>query len=99
MVLAAAFKKNRAFALSFILSAATSPALLQGRGQEAHRVILDPSKYDVWLACPLAAAPQVFGQWMGPLLSHAAAFPRGHRARITQRWPWHKENGEPGIRS
>ncbi|MBS0339620.1 MAG: SOS response-associated peptidase family protein [Proteobacteria bacterium] len=38
-------------------------------------VVLDPSDYDEWLACPVAQAPRFFRQWLGPLDSYAAPLP------------------------
>jgi hypothetical protein len=42
-------------------------------------VILDPSRYDDWLACSVDAAPAFFMEWMGPLVAVAAPLIRAPR--------------------
>jgi putative SOS response-associated peptidase YedK len=43
-------------------------------------VILDPSDYDAWLACPVPEAPKFFKQWTGELLAESAPLVRAPRA-------------------
>lgn len=44
-------------------------------------VILDPTDYGAWRACPVAEASQFFKQWMGPLEAFASPLPpRGPRS-------------------
>jgi len=62
-------------------------------------VILDPSEYDAWLACPVAEAPKFFRQWMGKLDSYAAPLPprapRAHSGKFVV--PPSPPPAEPGL--